>query len=59
MKLLPLQHRAFVLSTLVLVLVNLIQGIVRTWMLFGGLSVGQYLIFSRLFGWPTALAMFV
>ncbi len=59
MKLLPLQHRAFVLSTLVLVLVNVIQGIVRTWMLFGGLSVGQYLIFSRLFGWPTALAMFV
>lgn len=56
-ELLPLQHRAFVLATVIFVLVNIFQGSVRTWMLFGGFSVGEYLVYSRLFGWPTALIM--
>lgn len=53
-ELLPLRHRACVLATLVFVVVNIFQGTVRTWMLFGGFSVGEYLVYSRLFGWPTA-----
>ena len=52
--LLPLQHRAFVLATLVFVVTNIFQGTVRTWMLFGGFTVGEYLVYSRLFGWPVA-----
>jgi hypothetical protein len=56
-RMLPLSHPAFVSSTLVVAAVNLIQGIVRTYLLFGGLTVGQYLVFSRLFGWPLTIAM--
>jgi hypothetical protein len=57
LKRMPLAHPAFVSSTLIVVAVNVIQGIVRTFMLFGGLTIGQYLVFSRLFGWPLTLAM--
>jgi hypothetical protein len=58
-RLLPPAHRAFVWATLVLAAVNVFQGIVRSYMLLGGLTVGQYLVFSRLFGWPTAIVMFI
>ncbi len=57
--LLPVTHRAFVAGTLVFVAMNVFQGTVRTWMLFGGLSIGEYLVYSRLFGWPTTAAMAV
>ncbi len=52
--LLPLGHRAFMMATGVFVVVNIFQGAVRTWMLFGGFTVGEYLVYSRLFGWPVA-----
>lgn len=52
--LLPLRHGAFVRATWVFVVVNIFQGTVRTWMLFGGFTVGEYLVYSRLFGWPVA-----
>lgn len=52
--LLPLRHRAFVVATLVFVVANIFQCTVRTWMLFGGFTVGEYLVYSRLFGWPVA-----
>lgn len=55
--LLPLEHRVFMQATLLLALANLIQGVVRVWMLFGGFSVGEYLVYSRVFGWPVTAAM--
>lgn len=58
-KLLPERHRAFMLATLVFALFNIFQGVVRTWMLFGGFSIGEYLVYSRLFGWPTTGIMLV
>lgn len=56
---LPERDRAFVLATLIFVVVNIFQGTVRTWMLFGGFSIGEYLVYSRLFGWPTTGIMLV
>lgn len=58
-ELLPLQDRVFVVTTLLLGLVNLGQGAVRTWMLLSDLSVGQYLVWSRVFGWPTTFVLLV
>ena len=58
-ELMPLNHRAFVWSTLIVAGVNIVQGIVRTWMLYADFTVGQYLVFSRLFGWPLAIAMLI
>lgn len=53
------RDRAFVLATLLFIVVNTFQGTVRTWMLFGGFSIGEYLVYSRLFGWPTTGVMLV
>ena len=57
--LLPLQARVFVTTTLLLAGVNFAQGLVRSWMLLGDLSVGQYLVWSRVFGWPTTFVLLV
>lgn len=58
-ELMAINHRAFVWSTLIVVGVNIVLGIGHTWMLYGDFSVGQYLVFSRLFGWPLAIIMFI
>jgi hypothetical protein len=55
---LPMEHPVFMWTTLFWAAVNAAQGVVRLVMLNGDLGVGQYLLWSRLFAWPTTLLMY-
>jgi hypothetical protein len=52
----PLDHRVFVLWSLAWAAMNLVQGLVRSWML-AELSVGEYLVWSRVVFWPVSAVM--
>ncbi len=53
---LPVNAPIFVKVTLVWAAYEAIKAIVLTWMLLN-LSIGEYLIYGRLFGWPTTAAL--
>jgi hypothetical protein len=57
-RLLPRAHPVFAWTTLFWAAVNVVQGIVRIGMLNSDLSVGEYLLWSRAFAWPTTLLMY-
>lgn len=54
----PIEHRVFVVWSLAWAAFNLGQGVVRSWMLTE-LSVGEYLIWSRVAFWPLSTAMLI
>lgn len=55
---LPMEHPVFMWTTLFWAAVNAGQGVVRMTMLNSDLGVGEYLLWSRLFAWPTTLLMY-
>lgn len=57
-RLLPLEHPAFMWTTLFWAAVNVVQGVVRIAMLNADFSVGEYLLWSRVFAWSTTLLMY-
>jgi hypothetical protein len=55
---LPMEHPVFMWTTLFWAAVNAAQGVVRLIMLNSDLGVGEYLLWSRVFAWPTTLLMY-
>lgn len=53
---LPVNARIFVKVTLVWAAYEATKALVLTWMLLN-LSIGEYLVYGRLFGWPTTIAL--
>jgi intracellular septation protein A len=54
----PIEHRVFVIWSYAWAAFNLAQGFVRLWLL-QELSVGEYLVWSRVVFWPVSTLMFI
>jgi hypothetical protein len=54
----PIEDRVFVIWSLAWAAFNLAQGVVRFWLL-SELSVGEYLVWSRVVFWPVSTLMFM